>query len=748
MASLLNKITTFGRKSTEKYVNSVLSVNLDPAQRPAPDINKLGAGVVSPTVQSITLFFDVTATPSPGGWDNPSLACAGTGTPLTLYFLSSIGGGFIWTFRRIFDDGLRLCTDEALTTPLVGRDKWFKSGEITGTTLGIPDTMIIGDDGFIAQMQPCPIPTTTTTLAPQCNFSGLIIDCNPIPTTTTTTTTVAPTTTTTTVAPIPCYTIESVQSAPGECFDCPGNFFTSTDTLITFFNGCSGSIIPAPFDINVTAHYSDASTGSTFIPSGTTGSVVIAFSDVQCAPLPSCGEIASPTFEFADVVPVTGSINECCVVPTTTTTIAPTTTTTTAAPTTTTTTASPTTTTTTTTAAPSICVTSFGASMAPCQAATQDDHMEGFVFLSSNTPVDAVFTIQVGYLPGVVGGDCNNTNTFIDLLVTVPAGTNEGLLDCTNGAPFIDIDGATICSETLTDGPYPLCSNTTTTTTVAPTTTTTTASPTTSTTTTTVAPTTTTTTVAPTTSTTTSTPCSLTIYFDVSQSPGTQGWDSDILACSGTGTPLTVYFSNTPNGCPTTFQDVFNDGKAIYTNVGLTTVLEGNDKWYKDTASPNSGIAIQVGNDGFIDTLSAPCTPPTSTTTTTTTVAPTTTTTTVAPTTTTTTTEAPTTTTTTIPSTCVTYDVIIAQEDIDDATGNTEPGKNDGTLYVDYTACDGTPTITQYSLTGSFEICVQESASPTPEIYYYKNNLETAPVGSSVSNTSIPCNTTTTTEPL
>jgi hypothetical protein len=110
-----------------------------------------------------------------------------------------------------------------------------------------------------------------------------------------------------------CYEIETIQSAPGECFDCPGNFFTSTDTIITFFDDCSGSIIPAPFNINVEALYSDNSTGSTFIPLGTTGSILIAFSDVQCAPLPECGEIASPTFVSASVIPVTGTITECCI---------------------------------------------------------------------------------------------------------------------------------------------------------------------------------------------------------------------------------------------------------------------------------------------------------------------------------------------------------------------------------------------------------------------------------------------------
>jgi hypothetical protein len=103
---------------------------------------------------------------------------------------------------------------------------------------------------------------------------------------------------------------------------------------------------------------------------------------------------------------------------------------------------------------------------------------------------------------------------------------------------------------------------------------------------------------------------------------------------------LTVYFSNT-GGCETTFNGVFNNGKALYTNSALTTLLQGNDKFYKDVSAPNSGNTIQIGNDGFIDSI-GDCI----TTTTTTTAAPTTTTTTtVAPTT--TTTVAPTTTTTT-----------------------------------------------------------------------------------------------------
>jgi hypothetical protein len=185
-------------------------------------------------------------------------------------------------------------TTTTTTTASPGTTTTTTAGPTTTTTTAAPTTTTTTTAGPT---------TTTTTSAP-----------------TTTTTTSAPTTTTTTTIAPYCYTITSVQSAPGECFDCPGNFASTTDTIIEFFSACSGSIIPAPFDINVTAHYSDNSTGSIFIPSGATGSILIAFSDVQCAPLPACGEIASPTFDYADVIPVVGSISECCVASTTTTT--------------------------------------------------------------------------------------------------------------------------------------------------------------------------------------------------------------------------------------------------------------------------------------------------------------------------------------------------------------------------------------------------------------------------------------------
>ena len=364
--------------------------------------------------------------------------------------------------------------------------------------------------------------TTSTTLAP---------------TTTTTTTTQAPTTTTTTQAPTTTTTLVGIcrniwvndnvdSSRYGLRYTLPSTGQTDVifDNLsgVPFFIGGNAGVVYSVCSTTVPQTWDSVTNtivdlGSQVVALSNGGTCLV---DGNCEFIVTTTTLA-PTTTTTTLVPTTTTTTltptttvaptttTTTLVPTTTTTtIAPsTTTTTTIAPSTTTTTLVPTTTvapttttttaagTTTTTTGPSICVTLFGASMAPCQAGTQDDHMEGYVFLSSNTPVDAEFTIQVGYLPGVVGGNCNNVNTFIDLFVTVPAGTDQGFLDCTNGAPFIDIDGATICSVVITDGPYPLCSTTTTTTTVAPTTT---ASPTT-----TAAPTTTTTTAAPTTTTTT-----------------------------------------------------------------------------------------------------------------------------------------------------------------------------------------------------------------------------------------------------
>ena len=107
---------------------------------------------------------------------------------------------------------------------------------------------------------------------------------------------------------------------------------------------------------------------------------------------------------------------------------------------------------------PQICVSDFGASMTPCFGGGQDDHMEGFIYLSDTVTTDTDFTIRVLYISGSPTANCSGplSKDSIDLVVTVLAGDNQGLLTCPQ-APFINSGGATICSSELITSTYPQC---------------------------------------------------------------------------------------------------------------------------------------------------------------------------------------------------------------------------------------------------------------------------------------------------
>ena len=93
------------------------------------------------------------------------------------------------------------------------------------------------------------------------------------------------------------------------------------------------------------------------------------------------------------------------------------------------------------------------------------------------------------------------------------------------------------------------------------------------------------------------------IYFDVTTSPNTFGWGSSAAACSGTGTPLTVYI----NGLAADFNDIFSQGLALYIDALYATPLNGNNTWYKTVQPPSSGESFQVDALGFISAFGAPC---------------------------------------------------------------------------------------------------------------------------------------------
>ena len=95
-----------------------------------------------------------------------------------------------------------------------------------------------------------------------------------------------------------------------------------------------------------------------------------------------------------------------------------------------------------------------------------------------------------------------------------------------------------------------------------------------------------------------------TVYFDVTTNPNTYGWGSSSAACAGTGTALTVYITGTASSL---FDAVVTQGKVLYTNVGLTTPLNGNNTHYKTVSTPASGETLLIDGVGVTSSWGGPC---------------------------------------------------------------------------------------------------------------------------------------------
>jgi|LakMenEpi03Aug12_release.lakeMendotaPanAssembly.Ray.scaffolds.fasta_scaffold67016_2 hypothetical protein len=95
-----------------------------------------------------------------------------------------------------------------------------------------------------------------------------------------------------------------------------------------------------------------------------------------------------------------------------------------------------------------------------------------------------------------------------------------------------------------------------------------------------------------------------TIYFDVTTSPNTYGWGSSSAACAGTGTPITVYITGSASSL---FNAVVTLGKVLYTNVGRTTPLNGNNTHYKTVSAPASGETLLIDGVGVTSSWGGPC---------------------------------------------------------------------------------------------------------------------------------------------
>lgn len=89
---------------------------------------------------------------------------------------------------------------------------------------------------------------------------------------------------------------------------------------------------------------------------------------------------------------------------------------------------------------------------------------------------------------------------------------------------------------------------------------------------------------------------------------------------------------------------------------------------------------------------------------------------------------------------CFKFTVYIDQSELDNAYGNTDPGKLDNTLYVNYYDCDSNPQTAQYSIAGTYveNICV-DTTGAQPTIYYYQDNFTNNAVLSTLTNTNVEC---------
>lgn len=88
---------------------------------------------------------------------------------------------------------------------------------------------------------------------------------------------------------------------------------------------------------------------------------------------------------------------------------------------------------------------------------------------------------------------------------------------------------------------------------------------------------------------------------------------------------------------------------------------------------------------------------------------------------------------------CYSYNVIIGQADLDQATGNTEVWKN-GAVFIGYRNCLNNDAGLGKTVAGTYlnEICVHAPVMPI-NVYYYKNNIATVASFSSVVNANSCC---------
>jgi hypothetical protein len=225
------------------------------------------------------------------------------------------------------------------------------------------------------------------------------------------------TTSSTTIAPSNiCYELQNEFNVSGECFDCPGTYLSQNTTFIRFLSGCEGSVISPPSNMTVLVTYSDESTETVIINSGTpAGYVSVGGSETLCGSPPSCIETSTPTVVAVHVTSEsTGNVPNCCSVP--------------------------------------VQATSVYGFMAACIGGTINDHMGADIILSGPVSISTDVMVDVTYS---LNGNCSGQTFVQSIGVTIPAGGDQSTFDaCQSGSYFQN--GATICSACVSSCDNPL----------------------------------------------------------------------------------------------------------------------------------------------------------------------------------------------------------------------------------------------------------------------------------------------------
>ena len=124
-----------------------------PTPTPTPTPAPSPTPTPTPTSYSLTLYMNTASgTNPPQGWSSDTLACLGTGTPITVYLSSPAS-----SLSQVYTNGYAMYIDSGLTTPYLGGNTWFK--DVSSPNAG--NVFAMDNLGFFYSTNACGTPCYT-----------------------------------------------------------------------------------------------------------------------------------------------------------------------------------------------------------------------------------------------------------------------------------------------------------------------------------------------------------------------------------------------------------------------------------------------------------------------------------------------------------------------------------------------------------------------------------------------------------